>query len=93
MSKFLQIHAFDFIENCPPQKVKLFPGNYFFGAWGASGGGEYGGHGAYTTGILKLLEMTEFEIRIGGEGSTPLKNGENRPGGCNGVWWKRRRRR
>ena len=84
MTKFIPINAFDFIENCPAQKVTLFPGKYLFEAWGASGGGDNGGHGAYTAGIIKLSEITEFEIRVGGEGSAPLNNGEKRPGGCNG---------
>ena len=83
--KFIPILEFDFIENCPAQTASLLEGKYFFEAWGASGGGANGGHGAYTAGIIKLTKKSDFEIYIGGEGNEPLWATTSLPkGGCNG---------
>ena len=83
--KFIPFNGFHFIENCNPQNASLLPGKYFFEAWGASGGGDNGGHGAYTAGIIKLTKETTFEIRIGGKGGDPIFDTESPVlGGCNG---------
>ena len=80
----IPINSFGFIENCPTQRVTLNPGVYFIEAWGASGGGDYGGKGAYTAGKLKLHNITTFEIVVGGQGN-PSELGPSVPkGGCNG---------
>ena len=79
-----KVYLFNFIEGCPAQNVTLSRGKYLFEAWGASGGGEKGGLGGYTSGYLSLYNTKTFFIYVGGEGSKPIKDDIRNPGGCNG---------
>ena len=78
------LYNFSFKENCPPQRIVLHPDTYFFEGWGASGGGNLGGSGGYTAGVLHLEEETTFYVVVGGEGGKVSTTGESVPGGCNG---------
>ena len=52
-------------------KEVYFPrGRYFLELWGASGGGQIGGKGGYSTGRLTLLKGTKLYFYIGGQGKT-----------------------
>ena len=44
-------------------------GLYRIEAWGAAGGGEYGGHGAYVAGSVYLNIGTKLYIYVGGKGA------------------------
>ena len=79
-----KVYLFDFIEGCPAQNVTLSRGKYFFEAWGASGGGEKGGLGGYTSGYLSLYNTKTFFLYVGGKGTDPSKGSDVSPGGCNG---------
>ena len=81
---YAPLFSFSFIENCPPQEIVLYPNTYFFEGWGASGGGNLGGSGGYTAGILHLDETATFYVIVGGEGSKAKRTNEPVPGGCNG---------
>lgn len=54
-------------------------------AWGAGGGGEKGGTGGFSIGLIELLEPGKLQIIVGGGGkdkNNPLSSGSN--GGFNG---------
>ena len=75
---------FDFIEDCPEQKVILSRGKYMFEAWGASGGGiNVFGKGAYAKGLINLKNESTFYIFVGGSGQNTSTT-ELPRGGCNG---------
>ena len=62
-------------ELCHPYTKKLFPGVYFFQAWGAQGGGIntiplMGGKGGYASGILTVRVPTTFYVYVGHYGSS-----------------------
>ena len=54
-------------------------GTYQLELWGAQGGTQFGGKGAYVTGTMSLAEGKTIYIGVGGQ--PPIKNGE---GGFNG---------
>ena len=62
------------IYDCYPLKITLQPGIYKFECWGAEGGTHdsenYGGRGAYTSGILHLHEKQTFYFYVGESGQT-----------------------
>ena len=61
-------------------------GFYQLEAWGAAGGSynatNYGGKGAYTTGLIELTEGTKLYVYVGGEG--PAEVTQTNIGGYNG---------
>ena len=59
----------------------LLPGEYLFECWGAQGGHSNGGKGGYTSGKIKLREITTLYIVVGSQGSQ-IAGGFN--GGGNG---------
>ena len=68
----------DFPFQPHPHKVTLKPGHYRFEAWGASGRINYcsnnvivnpKGRGAYTSGIITLIETKEFYVYVGQRGT------------------------
>ena len=69
-------------------KAKTFTpkcsGRYKIEAWGAQGGNE-GGKGAYTSGIITLPSQTNMYVYVGGTGSvSPAGIAQNTSGGYNG---------
>ena len=52
------------------QSVALRAGTYTLEAWGAQGGGSYGGLGGYSKGTITLNSDTVLYIGVGGQGST-----------------------
>ena len=76
--------SFPFNKDCSPYSIQLEKGKFKFEAWGASGGNDYGGHGAYATGIIKLNEPQQFFIFVGGQGEDAPHSPTNPKGGCNG---------
>ena len=60
----------------------LNPGKYLFSAWGASGGGDLGGKGGFTSAVFAIKTKTTFYIYVGGCGS--FLNTVRSPGGYNG---------
>ena len=68
-----------------PQEITLNKGFYLVEAWGASGGGEYGGKGAYVRATLSLHKILTLFAYVGGKGKSPPKPGVAlTPGGYNG---------
>ena len=65
-----------------PIEVLLEPGAYTVELWGASGGCDSGGKGAYARAIIKIEYLTTFYLFIGSKGT--CSNTENQIGGCNG---------
>ena len=59
-------------------------GEYQFECWGAKGGGQLGGNGAYTTGILNLNENKTIYAYIG---STTSNTTGVYNGGWNGAYY------
>ena len=82
--KYAAPFSFPFNNSCTPFSIQLNKGKFKLEAWGASGGNEYGGRGAYATGIINLIEQTQFFIFVGGEGENISKTMTNPKGGCNG---------
>ena len=60
----------------------LNSGKYLFSAWGASGGGDLGGKGGFTSAVFAIKAKTTFYIYVGGNGS--FLNTVRTPGGYNG---------
>lgn len=58
-------------------------GKYKIELWGAQGGGEKGGKGAYTSGIIQLKSNEKLYVYVGQEGS--LSNSSSFNGGGSGV--------
>lgn len=54
-----------------------YDGNYRVELWGAQGGGDYGGLGAYTSGNIKLTKKQMFYAYIGGHPVTVTEYGYN----------------
>ena len=85
----------DFAYTGNVQTVSLYPGEYKFETWGASGGGTWeegnaypalkstDGKGAYSAGILTLNEKTDIYIYVGGKGTNAALNKDS-AGGWNG---------
>ena len=72
-------------HNSSPYEV-IFPvGKYFLELYGASGGGNNGGKGGYTTGIITIHSPQTFYFYIGGKGRT-VKNNVNGNTCINGGW-------
>ena len=79
-------------SQCEPISVFLVKGIYRFECWGAQGGigmkdttfVTEGGHGAYTSGELKVKESRYFYLYIGGRGTNGNANKEIAKGGWNG---------
>ena len=65
-----------------PIEVLLEPGAYTVELWGASGGCDSGGKGAYARAIIKIENSTTFYLFIGSKGT--CSDTEKRIGGCNG---------
>ena len=59
-------------------------GTYKVELWGASGGGQLGGKGAYTSGLISLNSNEQFSIFVGGAGNSSGNGGFN-GGGNAGV--------
>ena len=76
--------SFPFRDSCEPYSIRLEKGKYKFEAWGAAGGGEFGGHGAYAAGITTIFEPQLFFIYVGGRGENVSKSDTRPRGGCNG---------
>ena len=87
----------DSYSECHPYEEKLWPGVYFFQAWGAQGGGIasvnlMGGKGGYASGYLTLKKPTKVYIYVGHHGSSYSKedphkyayNGVSEPGWSGG---------
>lgn len=75
-------------SKCTPYVVKISPGSYKFGLYGASGGYlssdlSKGGRGAYTSGILSSASDLTLYIYLGEQGKINASNGYN--GGGNGT--------
>ena len=51
------------------EEVILEPGKYQIECWGASGGGQKGGKGAYAKGIYNITEETTLYVYVGGKGT------------------------
>lgn len=60
------------------QSVALRAGTYTLEAWGAQGGGSYGGLGGYSKGTITLNSDTVLYIGVGGQGSTFNGGGSGR---------------
>ena len=73
------IYNFNFTGNS--NRLVLRPGQYKFEVWGAQGGGNLGGLGGYSYGIIKIIQRTPIYIFVGGQGGIP-EGGFN--GGGNG---------
>ena len=74
---------YEFNESCPLFTTELSAGVYRFELWGANGGGNFGGKGGYSSGILFLKTKRIFYINVGSHGEPP--NGhKGGKGGCNG---------
>ena len=79
------IHSFYNVNpNCEPNTTILSKGKYLFELWGASGGGEGGGKGAFASGVIAFQKETELYIYVGGQGEGLLSGNNNADGGCNG---------
>ncbi len=52
------------------QSFTAKPGNYKLEVWGAQGGNS-GGKGGYSIGVIRLAEMTTCNVYVGGGGGTP----------------------
>ena len=65
-----------------PFEVRLDPGSYKIELWGASGGCNYDGKGAYARATIKTKYLTTYYLFIGSKGT--CSNTEKRIGGCNG---------
>lgn len=55
-------------------------GRYLIELWGASGGGDYAGNGAYTSGYINLTEGTNLYIFVGSQGGEGTKSVIGTPG-------------
>ena len=55
-------------EKNEPFEYDFLPGNYLFELWGASGGGNRPGYGAYVSGILPIREKTTLYMYLGQKG-------------------------
>ena len=76
---------FQFYEISKSENITLKSGIYLFEAWGAAGGGNNGGKGAYVSGIFTIKTEQTLQINIGGKGKTPSnKEPINIDGGFNG---------
>ena len=71
------------------KNIILTPGNYKLEAWGAQGGGSYGGRGAYSTSYCEFSTQTEIKILVGQQGSKNNSGiNNNRPyGGGGGTFF------
>lgn len=73
------------ILNCPYsgtyKSITLPKGTYKLECWGAQGGGNSGGKGGYSTGVLSLPSSTTIYIIVGQAGS---KNSSSTPGATYG---------
>ena len=82
--KIINSLSFPFKSSCEPYFIRLEKGKYKFEAWGASGGGDFGGHGAYASGVTTLFETQHFFIYVGGRGENDTQSRTRPLGGCNG---------
>ena len=73
---------FSFFCSNSSQKISLDKGIYKFDVYGASGGGNIGGKGGYSSGILILKKEEFFYVYVGCRGSDDRIGGFN--GGGNG---------
>ena len=75
--------TFNYTQNVQNFKVPC-NGKYKIELWGAQGGNE-GGKGAYTSGIITLPSQTNMYVYVGGTGSvSPAGIAQNTSGGYNG---------
>ena len=58
-------------------------GKYKFELWGAQGGGNSGGKGAYTSGVISLKKDDIIYVYVGGQGTVNTSSGRSQ-GGFNG---------
>ena len=76
-------HSFTYTYTGNSKEFKVpCSGNYLIELWGASGGGNYGGNGAYTSGNIALNKNMSFLIEIGGTGK--IQTGGYNGGGSTG---------
>ena len=71
-------------NDCSPYEIHLQKGHYLFELWGASGGGNNGGKGAYVAGLITFFTKTVLYAYIGTKGENTDKKATSKKGGCNG---------
>lgn len=76
-------------SDCSNYEFVLHPGDYFFEAWGASGGNradgtKIGGKGGYTSGYISFQKQVKLIALIGGKGNDNVFGTVNVNGGCGG---------
>lgn len=76
------IDNFDYTGDSQTFTTK-YNGSYRVELWGAQGGGDYGGKGAYTKGNILLNKYDDMYIFVGGRGTGGLTT-QNYDGGYNG---------
>ena len=71
-------------EDYPYYQVELHPNVYFIEVWGASGGGQDGGKGGYSSGIIKIEKSIVLYLYVGGKGVVNPNPSSTSKGGYNG---------
>lgn len=74
----------DFEYTGEVQKVTLQKGTYKLETWGAQGGSDNGGKGAYTTSTITVQSKTDYFVYVGGQGTYTTTYNVRGKGGFNG---------